>query len=50
MKIEDLLLMNESPKLDFKRIWKDEDVKSELIKDILSLGACRASSITAKIL
>ncbi len=38
MELDDLLAMNESPKLDFKIIWKPEDLKGELIKDILSLA------------
>ena len=38
MTLDDLLAMNESPKLDFKLIWKPQDLKGELIKDILSLA------------
>ncbi len=38
MTIDDLLAMNESPKLDFKAIWKADDLKGELIKDILSIA------------
>ena len=35
---EALLSMDESPKLDFKQIWKKEDIRGELIKDIISLA------------
>ncbi len=38
MTLNDLLAMNENPKLDFKAIWKPDDLKSELIKDILSIA------------
>lgn len=38
MKLQELLEMNESPKLDFKQIWKKEDYKGELIKDIISIA------------
>ena len=38
MTLDDLLAMNENPKLDFKGIWKPDDLKTELIKDILSIA------------
>ena len=38
MKLDDLLVRNENPKLDFKAIWKADDLKGELIKDILSIA------------
>lgn len=38
MTFDDLLAMNENPKLDFKAIWKPDDFKGELIKDILSIA------------
>jgi predicted HTH transcriptional regulator len=38
MILDDLLAMNENPKLDFKAIWKPDDLKGELIKDIVSIA------------
>ena len=38
MRLDDLLAKNENPKLDFKAIWKADDLKGELIKDILSIA------------
>jgi predicted HTH transcriptional regulator len=38
MILNDLLAMNENPKLDFKAIWKPDDLKGELIKDIVSIA------------
>ncbi|MCK5729010.1 MAG: ATP-binding protein [Methylococcales bacterium] len=38
MTLDELLNMDESPKLDFKQIWKQDDVNGEYIKDILSLA------------
>ena len=38
MTLDELLARDESPKLDFKAIWKPNDLKSELIKDILSIA------------
>ncbi len=38
MKLQELMEMNENPKLDFKKIWRPDDYKGELIKDIISIA------------
>jgi predicted HTH transcriptional regulator len=40
--------MNENPKLDFKAIWKADDLKGELIKDILSIANGSPDTVSEK--